>query len=78
MSTEQLKNLVIDRISEIEDENLLQAIKTILDANAAAISRYKLTEQQKQKVNMGLAQLDKGQIINNEDVEKEEDEWLKE
>jgi len=33
MSTEQLKNLVIDRISEIEDENFLQAIKTILDTN---------------------------------------------
>lgn len=77
MSTEQLKNLVIDRISEIEDENFLQAILTILDSNTAG-GMYKLTEEQKQKVEIGLAQLDKGQIISNEDLEKEEDEWLKE
>jgi len=78
MSTEQLKNLVIDRISEIEDENFLQAIKTILDSNTVAASIYKLTEEQKQKVKIGLAQLDNGQAISNEDLEQEEDEWLKE
>ncbi len=78
MSTEQLKNLVIDKISEIEDENFLQAIKTILDSNTAATSIYKLTEEQKQKVEIGLNQLVKGQIISNEDLEQEEDEWLKE
>ena len=78
MSTEQLKNLVIDRISEIEDENFLQAIKTILDANTVAASIYQLTEEQKQKVKIGLAQLNNGQIISNEALEQEEDEWLKE
>jgi len=78
MSTEQLKNLVIDRISEIEDKNFLQAIKTILDSNTAAASIYKVTEEQKLKVKTGLTQLDHGQIISNEDLEQEEDEWLKE
>ncbi len=78
MSTEQLKNLVIDRISEIEDENFLQAIKTILDTNTGVGSIYKLTEEQKQKVIIGLAQLDNGQIISNEELEQEEDEWLRE
>ncbi len=78
MSTEQLKNLVIDRISEIEDENFLQAIKTILDTNTVTASIYKLTEEQKQKVIIGLTQLDNGQIISNEDLEREEDEWLRE
>lgn len=78
MSTEQLKNLVIDRISEIEDENFLRAIKTILDTNTVAASIYKLTEEQKQKVTIGFAQLDNGQIISNEELEQEEEEWLKE
>ena len=78
MSTEQLKNLVIDRISEIEDENFLQAIKTILDSNIAPASIYKVTDEQRQKVRIGITQLDKGQIISNEDLEKEEDAWLKE
>lgn len=78
MSTEQLKNLVIDRISEIEDENFLKAIKTILDSNIAAASIYKVTGEQRQKVNNGITQLNDGQIISNEDLEKEEDVWLKE
>ena len=78
MSTEQLKNLVIDKISAIEDENFLRAIKTILDTNTVVTSIYKLTEEQKQKVATGLNQLDSGKIISNEDLEKEEDEWLKE
>lgn len=78
MSTEQLKNLVIDRISEIEDENFLQAIKTILDTSIAPASIYKVTEEQKQKVNISLTQLHNGQVISNEDLEIEEDEWLKE
>lgn len=78
MSTEQLKNLVIDKILEIEDESFLQAIKTILDTNTATHSIYRLTEEQKKKVEIGLNQLSQGQIISNEDLEKEEDEWLKE
>lgn len=78
MSTEQLKNLVIDRISAIEDEQFLQAIKTILDANTAPASIYQLTEEQRQKIKIGLNQLDQGQIIENEDLEQEEDRWLKE
>ncbi|WP_114777522.1 hypothetical protein [Botryobacter ruber] len=78
MSTEQLRNLVIDKISAIEDENFLQAIKTILDTNTAASGVYKLTEDQKHKIAIGLEQLNKGQVVSNEDLEKEEDEWLKE
>ena len=78
MSTEQLKNLVIDRILEIEDKNFLQAIKTILDSNIIPTSIYKVTEEQRQKVKIGLTQLNNGQIISNEDLEKEEDTWLKE
>jgi hypothetical protein len=78
MSTEQLKNLLIDKISEIEDESFLQAINIILDKNTAASGKLMLTEEQMQNASNGLNQLEAGQIITNEDLEKEEDEWLKE
>jgi len=78
MNTQQLKNLVIDKISEIEDEEFLRDIKTILDTNVASDSTHKLTQEQKQKVLAGFRQLEHGQTISNEDLEKEEDEWLKE
>lgn len=78
MSTDQLKNLVIDQISQIDDENFLNAVKTILDANMISGSAMVLTNEQKQKIQSGLAQLKSGKIISNEDLEKDEDEWLKE
>lgn len=78
MSTEQLKNLVIDKISGMEDENFLRAIKTILDTNTANASIYQLTEEQQAKVKTGLDQLAQGKILTNEDLEKAADEWLKE
>lgn len=78
MSTDQLKHLVIDKISEIEDEEFLKAINKILDSNLSSGSPRKLTAEQRQKVLTGLHQLEKGEIISNEDLEKEEDEWLKE
>jgi hypothetical protein len=78
MSTDQLKNLVIDKISEIEDEGFLIAINKILDTNLLSASPRKLTLEQRKKVLIGLEQLGKGEIISNEDLEKAEDEWLKE
>jgi len=78
MSTEQLKNLVIDQISQIDDEIFLNAVKTILDNNIVSGSVMMLTPDQKQKIKTGINQLDNGKTISNEDLEKEENEWLKE
>jgi hypothetical protein len=79
MSTEHLKNLVIDQISQIEDENFLNAVKTILDTNlASGGSVMMLTVQQKEKIQNGLHQLATGKTTTNEELEKDENEWLKE
>lgn len=78
MSTEQLKNLVIDQISGIGDKEFLQAIKTILDANAHAHDVvFKTTKQQKEKIKAGLNQLKEKNTITNTALEKEEYEWLR-
>jgi hypothetical protein len=78
MSTEQLKNLVIDQISQIEDETFLNAVKTILDNNISSGSAMILTNEQRQKISSGLTQLAAGKTITNEALEAEEDKWLKE
>jgi len=77
MSTEQLRNLVIDQISQIEDETFLNAVKTILDHNISPGSTMMLTAEQKRKIQIGIDQIAAGKTISNEDLEKE-DEWLKE
>lgn len=77
MSTEQLKNLVIDQISQIEDETFLNAVKTILEHNTSPGSIMILTAEQKRRIQIGLEQVAAGKTISNEDLEKN-DEWLKE
>lgn len=42
MSTIELKNIVISKISEINDEAFLSAINTILDSKSESIEEYNL------------------------------------
>jgi len=42
MSTIELKNLVISKISEINDEAFLAAINTILDSKSESVENYNL------------------------------------
>ncbi len=40
MSTIELKNILIQRISEIQDKSFIEAIRTILDARAESKTLY--------------------------------------
>ena len=42
MSTIELKNLLISKISEINDEAFLAAINTILDSKSESVENYNL------------------------------------
>ena len=42
MSTIELKNIVISKISEINDEAFLEAINTILDSKSQSVEDYNL------------------------------------
>ncbi|HCZ12789.1 MAG TPA: hypothetical protein DHV16_11210 [Nitrospiraceae bacterium] len=76
MSTTQLKNLVIDRIYEIDDDEFLSALKKILDSSAPAGVIYSLNKDQRQAVREGKHQIAAGDFVTNSNLEKEEDKWL--
>jgi hypothetical protein len=78
MSTSQLKNLVIDKIYGIEDEELLAAFKKILDSSFSGKVAYRLNDEQRQAVREGKRQIAAGKFVTNEDLEKAENRWLKE
>lgn len=78
MSTTQLKNLVIDKIYGIEDEELLTAFKKILDSSVSGEVAYSLNDEQRQAVREGKRQIAIGNYVTNKDLEKAEDKWLKE
>jgi F0F1-type ATP synthase delta subunit len=77
MTKQQLKAHIISKVSEIEEEEFLNALKTILDSRGESSSPYVMSREQKSRVEKGLQHVKEGKVIYNKDLEKEEDEWLK-
>ena len=77
MSTTELKNALIQRISEIQDKSFLEAIRTILDARAESKTLY-LTPEMTNEIMASKKEIEKGLYIENNLLEKEVEEWLQE
>ena len=77
MSTAELKNALIQRISEIQDKSFLEAIRTILDARAESKTLY-LTPEMTNEIMASKKEIEKGLYIENNLLEKEVEEWLQE
>ncbi len=75
MNTVELRNMISQRISLIDDEPFLVANNTILDAKVSS-SIYKLSNFQKERIVLGSEQLKNGSVISNEDLQAELDLWL--
>ncbi|MGD2084605.1 MAG: hypothetical protein PVH61_00325 [Candidatus Aminicenantes bacterium] len=78
MQTAQLRDMVIDKIYGINDSDYLKALKKILDMRQTSEEVYHLNEEQKAVIKLGKQQISNGEYIPNEDLEREEDEWLSE
>ena len=77
MTTVELKNILIHRISEINDKSFLTAIKTIIETKSES-TIYKTTTEQRIRIKEGREQIDRGEYYTNEQVELEIDKWLQE
>jgi len=77
MTTVELKNILIHQIAEINDESLLNAIKTIIESSSES-NIYKTTSEQQNRIKEGREQIANGEFFTNDQVEKEIDKWLSE
>jgi hypothetical protein len=75
MSTIELKHHIIEKLSLIDDDSFLKAIKTIIESKVNE-GVYKLSDFQKKRIDSAREQIKKGQTISNEAVQKEIDQWL--
>lgn len=75
MSTIELKNLVISKISEINDEAFLAAINTILDSKSESI--LILSDDQKSSIKKSQKEYLEGNYFSNDSVNEEMEKWLK-
>ncbi len=77
MSTVELKNILIKRISEINDDSFLEAIMTILDSKIDT-KIYHLSPKQKDAIIESKKQVANGDVFSNDQINQEFQEWLKE
>ena len=75
MGTIELRNIIIERLSQIEDVSFLNAIKTIIESKASE-ETYRLSDYQKNRIDSARQQLKNKQTISQDDLQKEINQWL--
>jgi len=75
MSTVELRQVIIEYLTQIEDVSFLNAIKTMIETKASE-EIYMLTDDQVKRVEEGREQLKQGKTITNESLKLEIDQWL--
>ena len=77
MTTIQLKQELIHRISRIEDIDFLNAIKIILDYKKKKVLIELATDQEKELL-LASKEGKKGNVISQSEMNQEVEEWLRE
>ena len=74
MSTAELKNYLVKQIIDIEDENLLEKVKSYVSSlrkEKSADWWDDLSQEEKDALDEGIAQADRGELIPHDEVMKE-------
>lgn len=77
MSTAELKLKVINRITNITDNNLIEQIHRLIDFELEK-DVYELSEEQIQRIAEAREEYQKGDTLTNEEAIKEIEKWLDE
>ena len=75
MSTIELRHVITEYLTHIDDASFLNALKTIIESKVSE-GTYKLSDLQKKRIDAGREQVKKGQTISNESLTNEIDQWL--
>lgn len=72
------KQKLIDKISHIDDQRILDEIMQIVELELEMIGdKIHLTDKQKSFIDQGLRDIENGDILSNEQAKKMTSEWLK-
>jgi len=75
MSTLELRQVINEYLTHIEDASFLNAIKTMIETRVSE-GNYILSDDQMKRVEEGREQLKQGKTISNESLKLEIDQWL--
>lgn len=76
MSATGLKERLIDRIKEIDDEDILAEAYRLLGTDPDLEEPYPLNAEQKAAIEGARAQIKSGNYLTDNQADKEIDEWL--
>ncbi len=74
MTTLELKKLLISKISEIEDEKLLKAIKTFLEGKTSS-GILTIPDDVKDEIAESRRQVAKGMCTDQDELDKKVEQW---
>lgn len=77
MTTTELKNILIHRISGINDKSFLSEISLMIEARSES-TIFKTTAEQRKDIEEGRAEITNGEYFTNEQIELEIGQWLSE
>lgn len=75
MSTIELRHIINEHLSHIDDVSFLNALKTIIESKVSE-GLYKLSDYQKERIQLSRDELLKGKTISHDQLQKELDQWL--
>jgi hypothetical protein len=75
-SIEKIRNSLIDKIGQIEDKELLKAIDKLVEVSIP--KAYDLSPEQVKALEASEEDIKYGRLKSDEDVNNDEDQWLKE
>lgn len=77
MSTvEQIRNGLIEKISSIEDEEILKALDQLISSTSSELEIIELTDAQKKMLEMSEDDIRHGRLISQEAMDERNAEWL--
>jgi len=76
MTIVELKNKVIHKISQVNDDALLADIYKLLEENFDDSDVYQLSEKHKESISIAKDQINKGDYFTNKQSDNDIEEWL--
>ena len=77
-TVDDLRNNIIDKLLAISSEDYLSTIYQIIDQNKIKLNKIILTKQQIEMLEMSENDIQNSKLISQEDLDKNDLEWLKE
>ena len=75
-STEQIRNNLIDKLLSINNRDIIASMDELLESTIREKDIYKVSKQQKLILAASETDIKNGDLISDEEVNREEDLWL--